>query len=328
MNTAVIKAIASYLPERVLTNQDLEHMVETSDEWILTRTGIRERRIATPEEAASDLGIKAAQRLLTSTGLDPENIDLVIVTTMTPDYIGCPATAPIIQSAIGAKRAAAFDLMAACSGFIYGLATAKAFLESGLYSTILLVSSEKNSAFTDYTDRNTCVLFGDGASATLLQRGGPGLQVRSCNLGASGSEASLICIPAGGSRKPPSLETIQEKEHTIKMNGREVFKHAVRKMEESILLCLESEKLSQEQIRWLIPHQANFRIMEAVAKRFNIDTDRLVVTIDSYANTSSSTIPIALDLLLQQKRIQPDDIIALTAVGGGLTWGSAILKAV
>lgn len=327
MSTTTILAVESYIPEKVLTNQDLERMVDTSNEWIVTRTGIRERRLAQPTEFTSDMGAKAALQLLARTGCQPEEIDLIVVSTMTPDYL-CPATAPIIQNAIGASKAAAFDVMAACSGFIYGLATVKAFLESGMYSTALLISSEKSSAFVDYTDRSTCVLFGDGASAVLLRRGDKGLRVRSINLGASGSEASLICIPAGGCRLPASPTSFHDKQHFIKMNGREVFKHAVRRMEESIHLCLREEKMSQEQIRWLVPHQANIRIMEALATRLGIEKERLAITIDSFANTCSSTIPITLNSLLKNNAIQPHDIVVLTAAGGGLTWGTAVLEAV
>lgn len=324
---AFIKSVASYLPERVLTNVDLEKLVDTSNEWIVARTGIKERRIARPDEYPSTMGIEASKRVLAATGTDPRDIDLIIVSTMTPDYL-CPSTAALIQSSIKATRAGAVDIQAACTGFIYGLSIAKAYIESGIYQTILLVSSEKNSAFVNYSDRNTCVVFGDGAGACLITRNGPGLAIGAIDLGASGEEADLIQIPAGGSRLPASATSYTDNLHSIQMNGREVFKHAVRRMEESIHACLTKASLTPSDIKWLIPHQANLRIIDALAKRFDIDSSKVMITIDTFANTSSSTIPIALDLLLSKNEIQPLDRILLTAFGGGLTWGSAILTAI
>jgi 3-oxoacyl-[acyl-carrier-protein] synthase-3 len=325
--TAVICDIASYLPERVLSNADLEKLVDTSDEWILTRTGIRERRIAASDEYASSMGIKAAKNLFDKSSIRASDVELVIAATMTPDYL-CPCTASLIQHGIGASHAAAFDIEAACSGFVYGLSVAKAFIESGMYSTILLVATEKNSAFIDYTDRNTCVLFGDGAGAALIRQGGTGLAVRSIHLEASGEEADLIKIPAGGSRLPASPTSFAEKQHSLKMNGKEVFKHAVRRMEEAMRICLESASLTPADIRWLVPHQANLRIIDALSKRFDIPKEKVVITLDRFANTSASTIPIALDLLQQEGKIQPADLLMLTAIGGGLTWGAAVLEAI
>ena len=324
--SAVIRATASYLPQKVLTNNDLSKMVETSDEWIVTRTGIKERRIATDLEYSSTMGEKAAKKVLSESNCDPASIDLIIVSTMTPDYL-TPATAALIQHSIGATKAASFDFNAACSGFVYGLATAKAFIESNLASKILLISTEKNSAFVDYTDRNTCILFGDGASACLIERGGPGLAITSTQLGSSGEGADLIKISAGGCRLPATNESVAERKHFLQMNGKELFKHAVRRMEESVNETLEASKTAPENIRWLIPHQANLRIIDALAKRFSIPQDRVVVTIDKFANTSSSTIPIALDLLLRENKIANNDILLLTAFGGGLTWGTVLLKA-
>jgi len=323
-DNATVQAFASYLPEKVLTNDDLSKVVDTSDEWIVTRTGIRERRIASDDQHTSTMGALAAQKLLKETKMDPLDIDLIIVTTMTPDYL-CPSTAALIQSTLGATNAAAFDLEAACSGFIYGLATAKAFVESGTYSSILLISSEKNSSFIDYTDRNTCILFGDGAGACLIKKGGSGLRIGHCYLGASGKEADLITIPAGGSRLPHAKE--KNPQHALHMNGKEVFKHAVRKMEESMEICLKKANVPPSQVRWFIPHQANQRIIESAAKRFGIPKEKTVITIDRFANTSAATIPVALDLLWQNNQIAPGDNLLLAAVGGGLTWGASLLQA-
>jgi len=322
--SAVLQAFASYLPEKILTNDDLSKMVETSDEWIVTRTGIRERRIAAEDQFTSTMGALAAQKLLDQTKLDPLDIDLIIVTTMTPDYL-CPSTAALIQSEIGADNAGAFDLEAACSGFIYGLSIAKAFVESGIYSSILLISSEKNSAFIDYTDRNTCIIFGDGAGACLVRKGGEGLRIGPSNLGADGKEADLIAIPAGGCRLPHAEK--KHPHHALHMNGKEVFKHAVRKMEESMETCLKKANILPSQVRWFVPHQANQRIIESVAKRFGIPEENTVITIDRFANTSAATIPIAIDLLLQEDQIKSGDYLLLTAVGGGLTWGATLLQA-
>lgn len=324
--SAVIKTIASYLPEKILTNDDLTKLVDTSDEWIMTRTGIRERRIAADDEFASTMGAHAAKAALHSAQCSPTEIDLIIVSTMTPDYL-CPSTAALIQRDIGATRAAAVDISAACSGFVYGLAMARAFIESSMYSTILFVSTEKNSAFTDYSDRNTCVLFGDGASACLIRRGGHGLRIKTTTLGASGEESELLHIKAGGCRLPASSTSYADKLHFIQMNGKELFKHAVRRMEEAINTCLTTAGVEATSLRWLVPHQANIRIIDALAKRFSIPDDRVAITIDTFANTSSSSIPIALEKLQQNRLIVSKDLVLLTAFGGGLTWGATLLEA-
>ena len=326
MNTAVITGIASYLPRKILTNQDMAAIVDTTDEWITSRTGIRQRHVAAEDEFASTMGAEAAKRLFCKEGVDPTAIDFIIVSTMTPDYL-CPSTAALIQHQIGAVNAAAVDISAACSGFVYGLTMCKAFIESGLYQNILFISTEKNSAFVDFTDRNTCVLFGDGASACLIRKGGKGLAIRTTTLGASGEGSDLIHIKAGGSRLPATSTSYQEKLHFLKMNGKEVFKQAVRRMEESVNICLKEAKLTPSDLRWLIPHQANSRIIDALAKRFDLPTDRVAITLDKYANTSSSTIPIALEFLQLSGKIAPKDFLLLTAFGGGLTWGSTLLEA-
>ena len=325
-SSAVINSIASYLPEKTLTNHDLTKLVDTSDEWIFTRTGIRERRIAADDEFASSMGAKAARKALEQAHLSPLDIDLIIVSTMTPDYLS-PSTAALIQRDIGATRAAAVDIGAACSGFVYGLTMVKAFIESSIYSTILLVSTEKNSAFVDYTDRNTCVIFGDGAAACVISRDGHGLRIKTTHLGASGEESDLIQIPAGGCRLPASSTSFDDKLHCIQMNGKELFKHAVRRMEEAINICLKAADVPASSLRWLVPHQANIRIIDALAKRFSIPEDRVAITIDMFANTSSSTIPIALEKLQQTGQIASSDLVLLTAFGGGLTWGATLLEA-
>lgn len=323
---AVITAISSYLPEKILSNDDMAAMVDTSDEWITSRTGIRQRHIAAPDEFASTMGARAAQAVVQKANLSPCDIELIIVSTMTPDYL-CPSTSALIQHTIGASRAAAFDISAACSGFVYGLSVAKAYIESGAYKTILFISTEKNSAFVDFTDRNTCVLFGDGASACLIQANSQGLAIETTVLGASGEDSDLLQIKAGGCRLPASPTSHQEKLHCIQMNGKEVFKHAVRRMEGAVTHCLTASNLQSSEIRWLIPHQANLRIIDALAKRFELPKDRVAVTLDTCANTSSSTIPIALERLQQSKLIAPHDRIVLTAFGGGLTWGATLLRA-
>lgn len=323
-NLATIRAFGSYLPERRLTNFDLEKLVDTSDEWILARTGIKERRIAAEDEYTSSMAAKSTKCALEKANIASSQVDAIIVTTMTPDYF-CPSTAALVQHAIGAPQACAIDIQAACSGFLYGLSIAKAWIESGAFNTVVVVASEKNSAFIDYQDRNTCVLFGDGSGAAVVQKGGQGYQIHHVTLGADGENSSLFIIPAGGSRLPASAATNLERQHYMRMNGKEVFKHAVRRMETSAKECLDASGIAEESINWLIPHQANVRIMEAIAKRFNIPWERVVRTIESYANTSAATIPITICELEKRESINSGDTLLLTAFGGGLTWGSAVL---
>lgn len=321
---ATITAIAAYLPEKVLTNSHLEQMVDTSNDWIVTRTGIQERRLAHTEEFPSTMGAKAAQSVLRKANLAPTELDAILCATMTPDYL-TPSTAAIIQSTIGATKACCLDLQAACSGFLYALSIAKGWIESGLYKNVLVVATEKNSAFIDYKDRNTCVLFGDGSGACLVQPGGSGYQIRHICLGADGCESHLFSIPAGGSRNPASQDTHETGQHYMKMDGKEVFKHAVRRMEMSAKECLDAVGVLEQDIAWLIPHQANIRIIEAISKRFNIPWERTLRTIHKYGNTSSATIPIALAELDELNAPQKGENILLTAFGAGLTWGSSLL---
>ena len=326
MNTiATIRSVASYVPEKVLTNHDLSLMVETSDEWITTRTGISERRIALSDEYPSTMGTQAAKKALAKAGIGAEELDLIIVCTMSPDFL-TPSTGSLIQKNLCAVNAATFDIQAACAGFIYGLSIAKGFIESRMYQKILVISAEKNSSFVDYTDRNTCVLFGDGAGAAVVAAGGSGMRITQIDLGCDGTESDLISIQAGGSRNPATLQTIEEKQHYIQMKGKEVFKHAVLRMEESIEKCLKKAHLQNTDISFLVPHQANIRIIEALVKRFEIPKDKVVITIDKYANTSSSTIPIALAYLLENQTVHSGERLLLTAVGAGLSWGSALLQ--
>jgi 3-oxoacyl-[acyl-carrier-protein] synthase-3 len=322
---ASVVGLASYLPDHVMTNADLEKMVETSDEWIVSRTGIKERRIAGADETTATMGARAAEKLLAQLGRSVDEIDLILVATMTPDYLA-PSTAALIQSSLGAKRAAAMDVQAACSGFLYGLQTAKAFIESGIYKNILFISSEKMSAFIDYTDRNTCVLFGDGASAAWISGEKKGLKIESVSLGADGDYPTLAWVPAGGAKRPPTLETVQDRAHFFKMEGKELFKHAVRRMASAAEECLKANDTSLSQIRWIVPHQANARILDAVAKAFELDPSAVYRTVHKYGNTSASSIPIALGELIEENDLPAGEPILLVAFGAGLTWGAALLR--
>ncbi|MBS0648757.1 MAG: ketoacyl-ACP synthase III [Verrucomicrobia bacterium] len=323
--TAKIIGTGSYVPEKVLTNQDLEKMVETSDEWIVTRTGMKERRIARPDEFTSDMGLEAAKKALEASKISPESLDLILFATLTPDYV-FPSTACLIQSQLGAMKAAAVDVQAACTGYLYALAMAKAFIESGIYKNILIVASEKLSSIVNYQDRNTCVLFGDGASAAVISSEGQGFAIRDVSLGADGELAQLLILPAGGSRKPASRETVDCNLHYLQMEGKEVFKHAVRRMEFASKESIEKAGLKESEISWLVPHQANMRIIEALAKRFEVPMEKVFITIHKYGNTSASSLGIALDELIRQESTQKGDNILLTAFGAGLTWGASVLS--
>lgn len=327
---AKIIGTGSYLPEKVLTNQDLEQMVETSDEWIVTRTGVRERRIARSDEYTSHMGTAAAKSAIADAGITAEEIDFILVATLTPDYT-FPSTACLIQSAIGAKKASGVDVQAACSGFLYLLLMAKSLIESGVYKNVLIIAAEKLSAITDYKDRSTCILFGDGAAACVISSGGTegkGLAIENIQLGADGEQAELIMMPAGGSREPASSQSVAEGKHYIKMAGNEVFKHAVRRMEAACKDCLDAVGLTEKEISWLIPHQANLRIIDAIAKRFeHLPPDRIFKTVQKYGNTSASSVGIALDELLKHAPLKKGEQILLTAFGAGLTWGAGVLRA-
>ena len=325
MLRARISGTGSYLPERVLTNHDLEGIVETSDEWITERTGIKERHIASITQASSDLAYEASKRALSMAGIKPKNLDLIIVATVTPDK-PFPSTACILQDRLGAKNSAAFDINAACSGFIYGLSIAEGFIKSGSAKTILLVGAETLSKFTDWEDRTTCVLFGDGAGAVVIEPETGDRGILSVDIYSDGSLGELLEIPAGGSRRPPSHETIKEKAHFIKMRGNETFKVAVKTLENLVVDTLKKNKIKPSQLSLLIPHQANLRIIQATAKRLELPMERVLVNIDRYGNTSAASVPIALDEAVRQGRIRQGDYVLLEAFGGGLTWASALIR--
>ncbi len=320
-----IIATGSYVPERVLTNSDLEKIVETSDEWIVERTGIRERRIASEKQAASDLAYEASRAALKKAGLKARDIDLIIVATVSGD-MPLPATACILQDKLEAKRAAAFDVNAACSGFIYGLAVANAFIKSGAYRRVLVAGTEILSKFTDWEDRSTCILFGDAAGVAILEANSEERGILCTNIHSDGSMWELLHTPGGGSRYPTSKETIKKKQHFIKMRGNETFKIAVRTLEGLVLETLEGNKLKASDIALLIPHQANLRIIQATAKRIGLPMEKVAVNLDRYGNTSAASIPLALDEAVRSGRVREGDFILLEAFGGGLTWASALIK--
>ncbi|MBB6735530.1 ketoacyl-ACP synthase III [Cohnella sp. CBP 2801] len=313
-----------YSPERRLTNQELETMVETNDEWIVTRTGIRERRIATPEQATSDLAYEAAVRALAAAGITADQLDLIIVSTVTPDMF-FPSTACIVQEKLGAKNAAAFDLSAACTGFIYGLANASGLIATGMYRYALVIGAETLSRITDYTDRNTCILFGDGAGAVVLGQVPEGRGFRSFKLGADGGGSELLALRAGGSRLPASETTVAEKQHFLYMNGRDVFKFAVRIMGSAAEEALELAGMGKEDIDLLIPHQANIRIIQSALERLELPEEKCMINVDRYGNMSAASIPVALAEAVEEGRVKEGDRLLMVGFGGGLTWGASML---
>jgi len=320
-----ITGIGSALPDKVITNDDLSKMVDTSDEWIRTRTGIRERRIVEDDIATSDLCTEAAIKALEDAKVDPKDIDLIIVATVTPD-MAFPSTACIVQKNLGATNAAAFDMSVGCSGFLYGLATGTNFIKAGAYKKVLVIGAEVLSKIMDWEDRSTCVLFGDGAGACVLERCEEGLGILSYNLGADGENGHFLTQPAGGSRMPSSIETVEKRLHYIHMDGREVFKFAVRVMEKASIEALKEVDMELEDIDFLIPHQANIRIINSAAKRLKVPKDRVYVNLDRYGNMSSASIPIALEEAYREGLINKGDNILMVAFGAGLTWASVILK--
>ncbi|HHZ16476.1 MAG TPA: beta-ketoacyl-ACP synthase III [Peptococcaceae bacterium] len=320
-----ITGLGSWVPEETVSNFDLMKMIDTTDEWIVTRTGISERRKASEQEAASDLGVQAAQKALEDAGLKAEELDLILVATITPDMF-FPATACLIQHEIGAVNAAAFDLSAACSGFIYALAVGSQFVATGMYRNVLVVAAETLSKIVDWRDRNTCILFGDGAGAVVLQPVEEGYGFLAFDLGSDGAGADLLKVPAGGSRKPATLETVRNNEHYITMNGNEVFKFAVKIMGETSLKSIRCAGLSPEAVDYFVPHQANNRIIDAAAKRLNLSADKVYVNLDKYGNMSSASVPVALDEAVRKGFIKKEHIVVLVGFGAGLTWGSCVLK--
>lgn len=323
--TSSIIAVGSHLPSRVLTNADLEKMVETSDDWIMTRTGIKERRIAAPHESTSDLAAKAALKAMAKAGLTADRIDSIIVATVTPDML-FPSTACLVQHKIGATRAIAFDIEAACSGFIYGLEIARQFISSQAWETVLVIGADKLSSIVDWTDRNTCVLFGDGAAAAIVQHRPDSAGVLATVMGSDGSKGSLLCVPAGGSRLPASTETLIKRQHFIRMNGKDTFKNAVQAMHAAGTEALQRCGLTVSDIACVIPHQANGRIIEAVAERLGLEPGQLFLNVERYGNTSAASVAIALDEAVAAGRVQRGDLVLLLVFGAGFTWAAAVLE--
>ncbi len=319
-----ISALGVYVPERVLTNDQLSEFLDTSDEWISSRTGIKERRIARPDQAASDLGEIAARRCLDSIGFSPDEVDLVLVTTISPDHV-MPATASIVADRIGATRAGAFDIQAGCTGFVYGLATAAAFVSSGAYRNVLVVGAEAISKMLDWEDRSTCVLFGDGAGAVLVQEGDAESSF-AFDLGNNGSGAPFLNIPAGGSRKPADAATVAEHEHTLHMVGSEVFKFATRTVVDTCGKVLGDAGLSVDDVDLFVPHQANIRIIDVAARRLGFTERQVFANLDRYGNTSCASIPICLYEASQSGRLKEGHTLLMAGFGAGLTWGSCLLR--
>lgn len=324
MKRAGIIGMGSYLPKKQVSNFDLKKIVDTSDEWITTRTGISFRRVASYEEAASDLGVEASKMALDNAKIESKDIDLIITASASPDMI-FPSTACIIQSKLKAKNAAAFDVQAGCTGFVYALTIAQQFISSGMYKNVLVVGTEVLSKMVDWEDRNTCVLFGDGAGAVVVsevEQGG----ILASVLGADGDGADLLALPAGGTREPASADTINKRRHYIKMNGNEVFKFAVRILEQTTLDVVNKANLKLEDVDFIIPHQANYRIIDAAVKRLKFDEKKMIINLYNYGNMSSASIPVALDEAYQAGRVKKGDKIVLVGFGAGLTWGANLLE--
>lgn len=320
-----IIGIGSYVPTRIMPNKELEQIVDTSDAWIVERTGISERRITLEGQATSDLATEAAKRALDSAGISADELDLIIVATITPDML-FPSVACLVQANLKATKAAAFDLSAACSGFVYGLVTASQFIKSGLYEKILVIGAENLSKMLDWTDRNTCILFGDGAGAAVVAKTLPGYGLLGVDLGADGSGANFLNLPAGGSRIPASAETVTNRQHFLHMNGPEVYKFAVKIMGASALKAIANANLSTADISYVVPHQANIRIIDSAARRLGVSMDKVAVSVNKYANTSSASIPIGLDEAFKSGNIKKGDIVVVVGFGAGLTWASGVMK--
>jgi len=325
-DSIILKGLGSYVPAKRLTNDDLAHVVETSDEWIRTRSGIRERRIAGPDENPSDMAAAAGRQALERAGLTPADVDVLIIGTMTPD-LPFPSTACIVQNKLGLRTIPAFDVAAACSGFLYILEVGAAMVRAGPYRNALIIGADKMSSVLDWQDRKTCVLFGDGAGAAVLTRSNEqNVGVLGSVLRTDGGSVGMLLQPGGGSACPPTPESLGERKHYLKMNGKEVFKVAVREMEQVIRDLLVQENLTAGQIAWVVPHQANIRILEALATRLEIPLERFVINIDRFGNTSAASIPLALDEAHTAGRIRPGDLVLLVAFGAGLTWGATLIK--
>jgi 3-oxoacyl-[acyl-carrier-protein] synthase III len=322
---AGIVGTGMYVPEKILTNQDLERMVDTNDEWITSRVGIKERHIAAPNETSSSLGARAAKQALADAGVKPEAVDLIITATITPD-VPWPATACFIQRELGATRAACFDIEAACTGYIYALSLARNYIATGMYRTVLVVACETLSRITNWQDRNTAVLFGDAAGAAVLQAVPEPRGILAMYLGSDGSKGELLEMPGGGSRHPTSHETVEQHLHFIKMKGNEVFKHAAKAMAHANLEVLTKTGMTIDQVDLLIPHQANMRIIEAAARLSHLPMERVYLNLAKYGNTSAATTAVALHEARREGRIAPGSVVLLVAFGGGLTWGACLMR--
>lgn len=323
--TASIIGTGSYAPDRVMTNAELEKLVETSDEWIQSRTGIRERRIAGPEITTSEMAARASLAAIENAGIKAEEIDLIICATVTPDMF-FPNTACFVQTKIGADKAVCFDISAACSGFLFGVETARQFIASGTYKTVLVIGADKLSSIVDWTDRNTCVLFGDGAGAAILQHREGSLGVMATRMGSNGKLAEILYIPGGGSAHPAGGPTSAENPVTIRMNGRETYKHAVTAMVEASQQVLVDAGVAASEIACFIPHQANLRIIEAIAGRLDVSMERFMINLDRYGNTSAAAVAIALDEANRTGRFKRGEKILMVVFGGGLTWASTVVE--
>ena len=325
MTRARIVGIGAYAPKRILTNHDLAKMVETSDEWIVQRTGIRERHIADETEATSDLALKAAQQALDRAGVEPEEVDFIVVGTTSGD-MAFPTTANVLQHQLGGRNVGSVDVYAACSGSIYSLSIGSQFVQSGKYRTVLCIGAECLSRITDYTDRGTCILLADAAGAAVLRPSEGESGIIDVDLYSDGRYGDLLIQPAGGSRHPASHETVERRQHYVKMKGNEVFKVAVRMFEDCAQRILEKNGFTPEDIDVFVPHQANLRIIEAAVKRLKLPMDRVVINVDRYGNTGAASVYVALEEAATSKRIKPGDLVLLAAFGGGFTWGAALLR--
>ena len=327
MTYAAFRSIGAYIPPKIMTNADFEKIIDTSDEWITKRTGIKERRLAEDNEASSDLGAKAANIAIQRAGISKDDIDLIICATVTPDYLCMPSTACLIASKLNLPNIMAFDVSAACTGFVYILGIAKAFIESGMKKNVLIVGAEKYSSILNYEDRTTCFIFGDGAGAAIISATNDKNEaIIDVECSSDGTYEDLIKTAGGGSKHPCSQEVLDAKMSCIAMKGNETFKLAVKTLTSDVIKMLEKHKLSNEDITHFIPHQANYRIIKAVGEALNLSEEQAVVTVDKYGNTSAASIPMAMNFAFEQGRIKSGDTILFDAFGGGLTWGSALFK--
>lgn len=327
MTYAAFRSIGAYIPPKIMTNADFEKLIDTSDEWITKRTGIKERRIAEENEASSDLGAKAAELAISRAGIAKEEIDLIICATVTPDYLCMPSTACLIASKLGLPNLMAFDISAACTGFVYATSIAKAFIESGMKKNVLIIGAEKYTSILDYTDRTTCFIFGDGAGAAIISAtDNKDEAIIDVNCSSDGNYDDLIKTPGGGSKHPCSQEVLEQKMACIRMKGNETFKLAVKTLTSDVQVMMKKHNLSNEDINHFIPHQANYRIIKAVGEALELTEEQTVVTVDKYGNTSAASIPMAMNYAFEQGRIKKGDTVLFDAFGAGLTWGSALFK--